>query len=393
MSTLRFTAQNRFFTLNLLSSWIRALLSNSLLAWLLLAAVVFSPPSQAVRLVDLVDIEGVRRNQLIGYGMVVGLQGTGDQTRQTVFTSQSMVNMLRQFGIQLPPGSDPRMKNVAAVSISANLPTFARPGTTLDVVVSSIGDAKSLRGGVLLASPLRGIDGQVYALAQGSVIVGGVSAQGATGTQININITTVGRIPGGATIEQSIIPPEITSGVVRLNLREQNYSQSRILVKAINDHFGSHIARGVDGSQIEVTVPEGQNNRVTFLSMLETLDVPQGVTPARVVINSRTGTIVIGADVRIRPVAVSNGSTTVKVMERPSVIQPNPFSLGTTQIEEQSTVDIIQKTGGMFIVPATTSLSDIVNVVNSAGLTPNELISILQAIHEAGAMEGELVIM
>ncbi|WP_257285508.1 flagellar basal body P-ring protein FlgI, partial [Endozoicomonas sp. SESOKO1] len=313
---------------------------KNLPAWLLLATLVFPLPGQAVRLVDLVNMEGVRRNQLIGYGLVVGLQGTGDQTRQTVFTSQSMVNMLRQFGIQLPQGSDPRMKNVAAVSISADLPTFARPGTTIDVVVSSIGDAKSLRGGVLLASPLRGIDGQVYALAQGSVIVGGVSAQGATGTQININTTTVGRIPGGATIEQAIIPPEVTSGVVRLNLREQNYSQSRLLVKTINDHFGSHIAQGVDGSQIEVTVPGGRNNLVTFLSMLETLDVPQGVMPARVVINARTGTIVIGDDVRIRPVAVSNGSTTVKVLERPSVIQPNPFTLGTPQVEEQSTVDI-----------------------------------------------------
>ena len=360
--------------------------------WLLGLMLVVSH-ARAVRLVDLVEIEGVRHNQLVGYGLVVGLQGTGDQTRQTVFTSQSMINMLRQFGIQLPAGSDPRVKNVAAVSISADMPTFARSGTRLDVVVSSIGDAKSLRGGVLLASPLRGIDGTVYAMAQGSVIVGGVSAEGATGSQVSINTTTVGRIPGGATIEQAVIPAAVSSGVVRLNLREQNYSQSRMLVKAINEHFGGSIAAGVDGSQIEVTMPAGRNNQVTFLSMLESLDVPQGVIPARVVINARTGTVVIGEDVRIRPVAVSNGSTTVKVMERPSVIQPNPFSLGTTATEQDSTVDITQKAGGMFIVPASTSLSDIVNVVNSAGLSPDELISILQAIHEAGAMDGELVIM
>ena len=358
--------------------------------WLLLLLV---SQAQAVRLVNLVEIEGVRRNQLVGYGLVVGLQGTGDQTRQTVFTSQSMVNMLRQFGVQLPAGTDPRVKNVAAVSISADMPTFARPGTRLDVVVSSIGDAKSLRGGVLLASPLRGIDGTVYAMAQGSVIVGGVSAEGASGSQVSINTTTVGRIPGGATIEQSVIPATVSSGVVRLNLREQNYSQSRMLVKAINEHFGGNIAAGVDGSQIEVTLPAGRNNQVTFLSMLESLDVPPGVIPARVVINARTGTVVIGEDVRIRPVAVSNGSTTVRVMERPSVIQPNPLSLGTTATEQDSTVDITQKAGGMFVVPASTSLSDIVNVVNSAGLSPDELISILQAIHEAGAMDGELVIM
>ena len=367
-------------------------MNKCLLFWLL-GLLMIAGHARAVRLVDLVEIEGVRHNQLVGYGLVVGLQGTGDQTRQTVFTSQSMVNMLRQFGIQLPPGSDPRVKNVAAVSISADLPTFARPGTRLDVVVSSIGDAKSLRGGVLLASPLRGIDGAVYAMAQGSVIVGGLTAEGATGSQVSINTTTVGRIPGGATIEQAVIPEAVSSGVVRLNLREQNYSQSRMLVKTINEHFASNIAAGVDGSQIEVTMPQGRNNQVTFLSMLESLDIPQGVIPARVVINARTGTVVIGEDVRIRPVAVSNGSTTVKVMERPSVIQPNPFSLGATATEQDSTVDITQKAGGMFIVPASTSLSDIVNVVNSAGLSPDELISILQAIHEAGAMDGELVIM
>lgn len=363
-----------------------------LLAWVS-GLLIIAGHVRAVRLVDLVEIEGVRHNQLIGYGLVVGLQGTGDQTRQTVFTSQSMLNMLRQFGIQLPAGTDPRVKNVAAVTISAELPTFARPGTALDVVVSSIGDAKSLRGGVLLASPLRGIDGAVYAVAQGSVIVGGVSAEGATGSQVSINTTTVGRIPGGATIEQAVIPEAEIPGVVHLNLREQNYSQSRMLVKAINEHFGENIAAGVDGSQIEVTLPAGRNNQVTFLSMLESLDVPHGVNPARVVINARTGTVVIGEDVRIRPVAVSNGSTTVKVMERPSVIQPNPFSLGVTATEQDSTLDITQKTGGMFIVPASTSLSDIVNVVNSAGLTPDELISILQAIHEAGAMDGELIVM
>ena len=367
-------------------------MSKRLPLWLL-GLLLLAGHARAVRLVDLVEIEGVRHNQLIGYGLVVGLQGTGDQTRQTIFTSQSMVNMLRQFGIQLPAGTDPRVKNVAAVTISADLPTFARPGTRLDVVVSSIGDAKSLRGGVLLASPLRGIDGEVYAVAQGSVIVGGVSAQGATGTQVSINTTTVGRIPGAAIVEQAIIPATVSSGVVRLNLHEQNYSQSRMLVKAINEHFGTNIASGVDGSQIEVTMPAGRNDQVTFLSMLESLDVPQGVVPARVVINARTGTIVVGEDVRIRPVAVSNGSTTVKVMERPSVIQPNPFSLGATATEQDTTVDITQKTGGMFIVPGSTSLADIVNVVNSAGLTPDELISILQAIHEAGAMDGELVIM
>jgi len=367
-------------------------LSKCLLLWLS-GLLLLASQARAVRLVDLVEIEGVRYNQLIGYGLVVGLQGTGDQTRQTIFTSQSMLNMLRQFGIQLPAGTDPRVKNVAAVTISADLPTFARPGTRLDVVVSSIGDAKSLRGGVLLASPMRGIDGTVYAMAQGSVIVGGVSAEGATGTQVSINTTTVGRIPGGAIIEQAVIPTAVSSGVVRLNLHEQNYSQSRMLVKTINEHFGADIASGVDGSQIEVTMPAGRNDQVTFLSMLESLDVPHGVTPARVVINARTGTIVIGEDVRIRPVAVSNGSTTVKVMERPSVIQPNPFSLGATAIEQDTTVDITQKTGGMFIVPRSTSLADIVNVVNSAGLTPDELISILQAIHEAGAMDGELVIM
>ena len=360
---------------------------------LLSLSLFFSLQTYAVRLVDLVNIEGVRQNQLVGYGLVVGLQGTGDQTRQTIFTSQSMTNMLRQFGIQLPPGSNPRMKNVAAVSINAAMPTFSRTGQTLDVVVSSIGDAKSLRGGVLLASPLKGIDGQVYALAQGSVIVGGVSAEGATGTKISVNTSTVGRVPGGAIIERAVIPHLSTPGVIRLNLHEQSYSQSRKVVKAINDRFGDNTAQGVDGTQIEVTTPFNPHQMVTFMGMLESLDVPLGITPARVVINARTGTIVIGSEVRIRPVAVSHGATTVKVLEQPQVIQPKPFSWGSTQTQDKSQISIQETPGGMFIMPAPTSLEDIVNVVNSAGLTPNELISILQAIHEAGAMDGELVIL
>ena len=355
--------------------------------------ILFSLPAAAVRLVDLVNFEGVRQNQLVGYGLVVGLQGTGDQTRQTRFTSQSMTNMLRQFGIQLPPGADPRMKNVAAVSISATLPTFARTGQTMDVVVSSIGDAKSLRGGVLLASPLKGIDGQVYALAQGSVIVGGVSAEGVTGSKINVNTATVGRIPQGAIIERAVVPMQATSGVIRLNLREQSYSQSRKVVKAINEHFGDNTAHGIDGTQIEVTTPLNTDQMVTFMAMLESIDVPLGVTPARVVINALTGTIVIGSEVRVRPVAVSHGATTVKVLEKPEVIQPNPFSYGGTQTQQNTQISIHETAGGMFMVPATTSLEDIVSVVNSAGLTPNELIAILQAIHEAGAMDGELVIL
>ena len=318
----------------------------------------FCQYSAAVRLIDLVDIEGVRSNQLVGYGLVVGLQGTGD--RQPRFTGQSMTNMLRQFGVQLSPGQPPRVKNVAAVSISALQDTFARPGQRLDVQVSSIGDAKSLRGGMLLASPLRGMDDRVYAVAQGSVVIGGISAEGASGSRVSINTTTVGRIPGGAVIERSVLPDLASGGDVRLNLKSNSLSQSRSIVRSINTLFGSDTAVGIDGSQVLVKTPETPDKRVTFLSMLEGLEVDVGVKRARILIDARTGTVVIGANVRVRAVAVSSGTTTVKVYEQPMVSQPDPFSLGETLTVDRSTVEIKQKEGGVFLMPEAPTLEALV---------------------------------
>lgn len=350
---------------------------------------------QARPLLSLVDIQGVRDNQLVGYGLVVGLSGTGDKS-QTKFTSQSVKNMLSQFGVQLPAKADPKLKNVAAVAIHATLPPLASKGQLLDVTVSSIGDAKSLRGGTLLLTPLKGLDGQIYAVAQGNLVVGGVKAEGNSGSGITINIPTAGLIPNGGIIEREIPSSFLTATDVVLNLKQPGFNTARNIEKAINKVFGPEVAVAQSHARITVRAPHDQSQRVTFLAMLENLDVEPGPRKAKVVFNARTGTIVVGKDVRVHTAAVSHGNLTVSVAESYNVSQPNAFGRGNTAVTPESDVSIDQERGKVFIWPESddgTSLQTIVDAVNSLGATPNDLMAILIALDEAGALDGELVVL
>ena len=342
-------------------------------------------------LIDLVDIQGLRDNQLIGYGLVVGLDGTGDRN-QVKFTSQSVTNMLRQFGLQLSDSIDPKLRNVAAVSVHASIPPLASPGQSIDVTVSSIGDAKSLRGGSLVMTPLRAIDGQIYAVAQGSLIVGGVKAEGRSGSSITVNVPTTGRIPGGAIIEQEIPSDFATQPKVVLNLLRPNFTTARNISRCIDEVFGPDTATAVSNARVEVHAPQDFEQRVVFMSMLEDMTVDIGRQRARVVFNSRTGTVVIGNGVRIGRAAVSHGNLTVTIAESLNVSQPNAFGRGSTVVTPESEIDIDHERNPMFIWPEGVELETIVSAVNSLGASPDDLIAILQALHSSGALDAELVV-
>ncbi|MBR9857014.1 MAG: flagellar basal body P-ring protein FlgI [Gammaproteobacteria bacterium] len=355
---------------------------------------VLVPPalSRERPLLDVVDIQGIRDNQLVGYGLVVGLSGTGDRS-QVKFTGQSMTNMLRQFGVQLSDDTDPRLKNVAAVSVHATLPALAGRGQTLDVTVSSIGDAKSLRGGTLLLTPLRGVDGQVYAVAQGNMVVGGLQAEGNSGSSVTVNVPTVGTVPNGALIEQEIGSTFASAPTVTLNLKDANFRSARNVELAINQVFGPDVARAMGPRTIELRAPADTRQRVTFMSMLEDVRIEMGPTRPRVVFNSRTGTVVVGQDVKVQAAAVSHGSLTVTISERFNVSQPNALSQGQTTVTPESDLKVEQDPGQMFVWPEGTSLDEIVQAVNSLGAKPDDLMSILQALDEAGALDAELVVL
>ncbi|PNQ66929.1 flagellar biosynthesis protein FlgI [Vibrio agarivorans] len=345
----------------------------------------------SVPIMDLVDIQGIRENQLVGYGLVVGLAGQGDRN-QVKFTAQSITNMLRQFGVQIDDSMNPKLRNVASVSVSASVDPMAGPGQTLDVVVSSIGDAKSLRGGTLLLTPLRGIDGEVYAIAQGSVVVGGLSAEGNSGSKIAMNIPTAGRIPNGATLEREIETDFNQRSEITLNLRKPSFTTAKNIVREINTMFGPNVAKAINKARVEMEAPMDTQQRVTMMSMLEELSVVEGKKPARIVFNSRTGTVVVGKNVQVGEAAVSHGNLTVRVSESQQVSQPNPFAQGNTEVVNQSDIDIEQTEAQMLIWPAGTELNTIVNAVNSLGASPSDLMSILQALDEAGALNAELVV-
>ncbi|KDM92216.1 flagellar basal body P-ring protein FlgI [Photobacterium galatheae] len=352
---------------------------------------VSAKASPAMPIMDLVDVQGIRGNQLVGYGLVVGLDGTGDRN-QVKFTSQSVTNMLRQFGVQISEGTDPKLKNVASVSVTAFVDPMAGKGQELNIVVSSLGDAKSLRGGTLLLTPLRGVDGEVYAVAQGNVIVGGASAEGLSGSKVTINTPTTGRIPNGATLEREIPTDFNQKPTITLNLRTPSFTTAKNIARAVNGTFGPGVATAINQAKIEVQAPMDTQQRVTFMSMLEELVVQEGRRPARVVFNSRTGTVVVGKNVTVSAAAVSHGSLTVTIREMQAVSQPNAFADGETKVVNNSLVDINQDEAPMYIWPEGTELSTIVDAVNSLGATPDDLMSILQALHEAGALNAELVV-
>lgn len=355
-----------------------------------LVALLLSPWAQAERVKDISSISGVRSNQLIGYGLVVGLDGTGDKAP---FTNQTFKNMMAKFGITLPPDVNPKLKNVAAVTVTADLPAFAKPGQSIDITVSSLGNAKSLRGGALLFTPLKGADGNVYAVAQGNLVVGGVSAQGNDGSRISVNSTSVGRIPNGATVEQAV-PNAFNQGdSIVFNLDQPNFSTARAMVDKINDLMGPGTAEALDAASIRVSAPRDSSQRVSYLSIIENMDINMGQERAKVVINSRTGTIVMGQNVRIDPVAVTHGNLVVTVKEDFEVSQPNAFAGGDTVVVPNSNIAIDDGSGSrMFKFAPGVALDDIVKAVNDIGASPSDLMSILESLKQAGALKAELIV-
>ncbi|HKK14256.1 MAG TPA: flagellar basal body P-ring protein FlgI [Gammaproteobacteria bacterium] len=361
---------------------------------LMVAVLVLAIPGlgRADRVKDLAQVAGVRSNQLIGYGLVVGLDGTGDQTSQTPFTVQSLENMLSKFGITVPPNVNPQLKNVAAVSVSADLPAFTKPGQTIDVTVSSLGNAKSLRGGTLLMTPMKGADGHVYAVAQGNLIVGGLSAGGQDGSKITVNIPSVGRIPNGATVERSVHNPFQHGNSLVLNLDSPDFTTASRLARTINKAIGKGTASPMDAASVRVNAPTDPGQRVEFVSMLENLNVKPGDAPARVIVNSRTGTVVIGSHVEVMPAAVSHGSMTVTISEQPTVSQPGPLSRGKTAVVPSSNVKVQEEKKRMFVFKAGVTLDQIVRAVNQVGAGPSDVVAILQALKQAGALKARLIV-
>ncbi len=351
-----------------------------------------APTVQAERIKDIASVAGVRTNQLVGYGLVVGLDGTGDQTIQARFTVQSIINMLQGLGVTIPTNTNLQLTNVAAVMVTAELPPFSKPGQLIDVTVSSLGNAKSLRGGSLVMAPLKGADGQVYAIAQGNLIAGGVGATGNSGSSVNVGVKTVARIPNGATVEREVPTSFGGNSAVMLNMHTPDFTTVRRVVDAVNAFFGPQMAWSVDAASLEVRAPADPSQRVAFLAELENLDVEPGEAPARVIVNSRTGTVVIGSHVRVYPAAVTHGSLTVTISEQPAVSQPAPFGQGDTVVVDQSDVEITEQQNRMFLFEPGVTLSDIVSAVNQVGAGPSDLVAILQALKQAGALRAELVV-
>ena len=375
--------------------------------------------SASARIKDLANIAGVRDNQLVGYGLVVGLDGTGDKTSQSPFTQQTFRNMLVQFGIKMPANRSFELKNVAAVAISAKLPPFSKIGQTIDITVSSLGNSTSLRGGELLMAELRGADNQVYAVAQGSVIVSGFGAQGSDGSKVTVNSTSSGRIPNGATIEKAIAPPFVKNGIITFELLEPDFSTATAVARAINKKFNKTIAKPTDASSINVnlrpyvravylnaehnykdeimhqTTPDGPINLgdyVKYISRIENILVNPASSRARIIVNSRTGTIVIDENVMISPVAVAHGNLSVVVSEKPFVSQPNAFAEGRTVEGTASDISINQQPGRAFLLQTGISLKDLVDEINRVGAAPGDIISILEAVKAAGALHADLEI-
>ena len=355
-----------------------------------LLAAVAAVPAHALRIKEIAAVQGVRSNQLSGYGLVVGLDGTGDQSTQMPFTAQAMSNYLQQMGISLPPGtSAPQLKNVATVVVTAQLPAFAQPGQSIDVAVSSIGNAKSLRGGTLIATPLRGADGEIYALAQGNVVVGGAGAS-AGGSKVQINHLSAGRIPDGAQVERSVPTPLHDGGTITLGLNAVDFQTARKVAQAINARTGQGTATALDGRTVQVLAPQDPGARVNFIAELEELPLPDSTPAAKVVINARTGSIVLNQAVTLGPCAIAHGNLSITISSTPVISQPNPLSQGSTVVAQKSDIAIQQDAGNVVQMPASPQLSDVVRALNTLGATPQDLLAILQAIKAAGALNAEL---
>jgi flagellar P-ring protein precursor FlgI len=378
-----------------MTTWTTSAKTNSrrLLGYLCLAMLlVATTTAQAMRIKEVASIEGVRSNQLTGFGLVVGLDGTGDQTTQMPYTTQGLSNYLQQLGITLTSTTlaQLQMKNVAAVLVTTQLPPFARPGQMLDVNVSSVGNAKSLKGGTLIAAPLKGADGEIYALAQGNIIVAGAGAA-AGGSKVQVNHLSAGRIPDGAQVER-VVPTALQEGAsVNLSLNATDFQTASKVSQAINKQFGEGVAQALDGRTVQVSAPTNPNDRVNFLAQLEELPVQATIPAAKVIINARTGSIVLNQAVSLGACAIAHGNLSISITSTPVVSQPNALSTGgQTVVTDKSTVEIKQEPGKLIQLPAAAQLTEVVKALNALGATPQDLLAILQAIKAAGALHAEL---
>ena len=354
------------------------------------AALWWPASATAARIKEVASVQGVRSNPLMGYGLVVGLDGTGDQTSSAPFTTQSIIGMLAQMGVTVPLGTSMQLKNVAAVMVTAQLPAFAQPGQTIDVNVSSMGNAKSLRGGTLIATPLKGADAQIYALAQGNLIVGGAGAS-AGGSKVKINHLSAGRVPEGATVERSVPTPMNQGEFMQLDLNANDFNTAREVARAINTRMGGGLAQAVDGRVVRVRMPQSPDARVTFMAEIENLSVELMPPSAKVVINARTGSVVMNQSVTLAACAVAHGNLSVTISSTPVISQPSALSSGgQTVVSEKADIAIRQEAGALIQLPAGTKLSEVVKALSLLGATPQDLVGILQALRSAGALQAEL---
>jgi len=369
----------------------RFLRASLILAALLASAAVWWPaPAHAARIKEVASVQGVRSNQLVGYGLVVGLDGTGDQNTSAPFATQSLLALLQQMGVTVPPGQNMQLKNLATVMVTAQLPAFAQPGQTIDVNVSSLANAKSLRGGTLIATPLKGADGQIYAMAQGNLIVGGAGAS-AAGSKVQINHLSAGRVPEGATVERAVATPMNQGDSVQLDLNSSDYGTASEVVRAINARMGPGTADAIDGRVIRVRMPESADARVRFMAEIQNLDIKPSTPAAKVVINARTGSVVMNQAVTLAACAVAHGSLSVTISTTPSVSQPGPLSRGgQTAVTEKADITITQQAGALVQMAPGAKLADVVKALNTLGATPQDLLALLQAMKSAGALMAEI---
>lgn len=360
-----------------------------LLTSLLLAMTLLAPAARAEQIRELASFAGVRDNALVGYGLVVGLDNSGDQTTQAPFTGQSLTNMLNELGVSVPPGTNMQLRNVAAVMVTADLPPFSRPGQRLDITVSSVGNARSLRGGTLLMTPLKGADGSTYAIAQGNLLISGASAQGG-GSSVQINHQANGRVPRGAMVEREV-PLSLggQDGRLELELKKADFETARRVVEAVNDRFGRRVASAIDSRVIALEGPRDSNSRVSFMARIEQLDVMPAEAAAKVVLNSRTGSVAMNGRVTLRQAAVAHGNLSITIDTNVGVSQPNPFGGGQTVVVEDTEVSIEQQPGTLKVVKGA-DLAELVEALNTLGATPMDLMAILEALKAAGSLRAEL---
>lgn len=357
-----------------------------------LGASMLTLPAHATRIKEVAAIQGVRSNQLTGYGLVVGLDGTGDQTTQMPYTKQALANYLEQMGISLPATGNAgqlQLKNVAAVIVTAELPAFAQPGQAIDVVVSSVGNAKSLKGGTLVATPLRGADGEIYALAQGNLVVGGAGAS-AGGSKVQINHLSAGRVPQGAQVERAVPTPINEGDSITLGLNATDFQTADKVVRAINQRMGQSVAQALDGRTVRVSAPQDPGSRVRMIAEIQEMPIETSKPSAKVVINARTGSIVLNQAVTLGPCAIAHGNLAITISTTPVISQPGAFSQGQTVVAQKSDIQIKQEPGNIINMPGSPQLTDVVRALNTLGATPQDLLAILQAIKAAGALNAEL---